>query len=324
MGGADSQNAEAADTRGPRLAAGPARPLPKQPAVWRLQLAGLVAASRPRQWARNVLVAAVPAAAGKLGDPAVVLDTALAFVSFCLASSAIYLVNDVGDREADRNHVTKRHRPIASGALDVRLALAVAAASTVAALLVALLADVALLGAVAGYVVLMTAYTRWLKHEPVFDVTSVAAGFFLRAVAGGLATGLYISQWFLIVAAGASLFVVTGKRYAELMGRGETEMQRPTRRVLSSYPPEYLRSVLSTAAGVTILAYCLWAFEDTGELSAAWSGASVVPFVLALMRYALLVEQGHGEEPEQVFLGDRTLQVLSLGWLVVLGVGALI
>lgn len=288
----------------------------------RPQLAGLIAATRPRQWARNVLVVAVPAAGGKLGDPAVVLDTALAFVSFCLASSAIYLVNDVGDREADRNHETKRRRPIASGIVGVRLALAVAAASTVAALSIALLADVALLGAVAGYIVLMIAYTRWLKHQPVFDVTSVAAGFFLRAVAGGLATGLYISQWFLIVTAGASLFVVTGKRYAELLGK--TDVQRPTRRVLSSYPPEYLRSVLSTAAGVTILAYCLWAFEDTGELSAGWSGASVVPFVLALMRYALLIEQGHGEEPEQLFLGDRTLQVLSLAWLAVLGVGALI
>lgn len=288
----------------------------------RPQLAGLIAAARPRQWPRNVLVAAVPAAAGKLGDPAVILDTALAFVSFCLASSAIYLVNDVGDREADRNHVTKRLRPIASGIVGVRLALVVAAASAVAALSIALLADVALMGAVAGYIVLMIAYTRWLKHQPVFDVASVAAGFFLRAVAGGLATGVYISQWFLIVTAGASLFVVTGKRYAELLGAADA--QRPTRRVLASYPPEYLRSVLSTAAGVTILAYCLWAFEDTGELAAGWSGASAVPFVLALMRYALLIEQGHGEEPEQLFLGDRTLQLLSLAWLVVLGVGALL
>jgi decaprenyl-phosphate phosphoribosyltransferase len=275
---------------------------------------------RPRLWTRNILVAAVPAAAGELGDPAVILDTGLAFVAFCLASGGVYLVNDVSDVEADRSHPFKRGRPIASGEVSVRLAIAAAAASTAAALLIALLADVALLGAVAGYVLLMTAYSGWLKNEPVFDVATVAAGFFLRAVAGGLATGLYVSQWFVIVAAGASLFVVTGKRYAELAG---TDGERPARRVLPSYPPDYLRSVLSTAAGVTIVAYCLWAFEDTGQLATGWSAASVVPFVLALMRYGLLVAEGHGEEPEELFLRDRALQLLSVSWLAVLGVGVL-
>jgi decaprenyl-phosphate phosphoribosyltransferase len=252
----------------------------------------------------------------------VVLDTALAFAAFCLASSAVYLFNDVSDIEADRNHPVKRERPIASGVLPVRLAIAAAAASAAAGLLVALLADVALLGAVLGYMALMVAYSRWLKHEPVFDIATVAGGFFLRAVAGGLATGVYISQWFLIVAAGASLFVVTGKRYAELVG-GVGE-QSTTRRVLASYPVDYLRSTLSTAASVTVLAYCLWAFEDTGQLATGWSGASVVPFVLALMRYALLVAQGQGEEPEMMFVHDRALQVLALAWLAILGTGALV
>jgi decaprenyl-phosphate phosphoribosyltransferase len=302
--------------------AGLTRSLPKQSAVRRTRLRALLAAARPRQWPRNLLVAAVPAAAGKLGDPTVVLETALAFTAFCLASSAVYLFNDVSDVEADRNHPIKRQRPIASGVLPVRLAIAAAAVLAATALIVALVANVALLGAVLGYMALMVAYSRWLKHEPVFDVAAVAAGFFLRAVGGGIGTGLYISQWFLIVAAGASLFVVTGKRYAELLG-GETE-NLTTRRVLASYPADYLRSVLSTAASVTVLAYCLWAFEDTGELGTGWSGASVVPFVLALMRYALLVAQGKGEEPEMLFVHDRALQVLAFAWLAILGTGALV
>lgn len=302
--------------------AGLTRSLPKHAALRRTRLRALLAAARPRQWPRNLLVAAVPAAAGQLGDAAVVRDTALAFAAFCLASSAVYLFNDVSDVEADRNHPIKRQRPIASGVLPVRLAIAAAAGLAAVALMVALVANVALLGAVLGYMTLMVAYSRWLKHEPVFDVASVAAGFFLRAVGGGIATGLYISQWFLIVAAGASLFVVTGKRYAELVG-GEAE-QVTTRRVLASYSADYLRSVLSTAASVTVLAYCLWAFEDTGQLGTGWSGASVVPFVLALMRYALLVAQGKGEEPEMLFLHDRALQVLAVAWLAILGTGALV
>ena len=301
--------------------AGLTRSLPKRSAASRTRAGALITAARPRQWPRNLLVAAVPAAAGKLGDATVILDTALAFAAFCLASSAVYLVNDVSDVEADRQHPVKRQRPIASGALPVRLAIAAAAAMAAAALLIALLADVALLGAVLGYMALMVAYSRWLKHEAVFDVATVAAGFFLRAVAGGLATGLFISQWFLIVAAGASLFVVTGKRYAELLAGGEEHAA--TRRVLASYPADYLRSVLSTAASVTVLAYCLWAFEDTGQLGTAWSGASVVPFVLALMRYSLLVAQGQGEEPEVLFVHDRALQVLAVAWLAILGIGAL-
>ncbi len=298
-----------------------AEPVPAQTSARGGQAAALLAACRPRQWTKNLLVAAVPAASGELTESDVLLATGLVFLAFCLASSAAYLLNDIRDLEADHRHPRKRERPLASGRLSVRLAAATGAMATVLAVGLSLLAGLAAMGALLGYLALTTSYSVFLKHEPVFDIAAVAGGFFIRAVAGGLASGIYISQWFLIVAAGASLFVVAGMRYAEVRAGGSADA--PARRVLASYSPEYLRWVLSAAASVTILAYCLWAFEGRGDLDSTWSGVSVVPFILAMMRYGLLLEQGHGEEPEEIFLGDRVLQLLVVAWALVLGIGVL-
>jgi decaprenyl-phosphate phosphoribosyltransferase len=279
----------------------------------------LWSAARPRQWVKNVLVAAVPGAAGALGDAEVFGQTCVAFAAFCLASSASYLLNDIRDRESDRRHPVKRLRPIASGALGVRTAALVAAIAALAAIGLAFAASAALALGVAGYLALTAAYSVRLKHEPVFDIAAVAAGFFLRAIAGGLATGLEMSKWFLIVTAGASLFVVAGKRYAECR-RGGAE-RAATRRVLARYSPGYLQSVATVAAGVTVVAYCLWAFDDSGQLASTWRAISVAPFVLGILHYGLLVDQGHGEEPEELFLRDRTLQGIGLCWVALLAGG---
>jgi decaprenyl-phosphate phosphoribosyltransferase len=287
----------------------------------RLTPRALLGSLRPRQWLKNLLVAAVPAAAGELGDLEVLAQTGLAFVAFCFASSAAYLLNDIIDQEADRRHPVKRERPIAAGALSVSTAALAAAVTAAAALGAAAAASLELLAGVAAYLALTTAYSRWLKHEPVFDIATLAAGFFLRTVAGGLATGIHVSSWFAIVAAGGSMFVVAGKRYAEARRAGPGS--GTTRRVLASYSANYLEAILTLAASVTVLAYCLWALEDSGELASGWRGASVVPFVLALMRYGLLVDQGRGEEPEEIFLRDRTLQLITVCWAVLLAAGVL-
>jgi decaprenyl-phosphate phosphoribosyltransferase len=272
----------------------------------------LLVAMRPRQWIKNLLVLAVPAAAGLLGQGDVVADTAIAFVAFCLASAGTYLLNDVWDHEADRIHPVKRRRPIASGELSLRAATVAAAILLALACAVALAASPGLLAVVATYVVLTTGYSRRLKHVPVFDIAAVASGFFLRAVAGGVAAGIFISNWFLILAGGGSLFLVTAKRYAEL--RASTG----ARPVLEEYSEDYLRAMLATIAGVVVVAYCIWAFEDRHVLRSA----SAVPFVLGIMRYGLLVDQGHGEEPEAVLLGDRTLLGLAAACLGLLALGA--
>ena len=279
----------------------------------------LLRACRPRQWVKNLLVLAVPAAAGALDDGSVLLDTALALVAFTLASSATYLVNDVVDREADRRHPFKRDRAVAAGLVAVRTALAAATVLAVLALAVAAAASLELVGLVALYLGLTVAYSLALKHVPVFELAVVAAGFFLRAVAGGVAADLYVSRWFLIVTASGSLFVTIGKRYAELRGGGAAG---DTRRVLGAYTPEYLRAMLSACAGVVVLAYCLWAFEGSaGTEPSSWTALSSVPFVLGIMRYGLLVDQGHGEEPEEILLGDRQLHAVGAAWLVLLGLG---
>jgi decaprenyl-phosphate phosphoribosyltransferase len=278
----------------------------------------LVRGMRPRQWIKNGLVLAVPAAAGRLGDSGVLFDTAIALVAFCLASAGTYLLNDVADREADRLHPVKRLRPIAAGEVGVRAAAATGIAALLLACGVAAVAGWALVAIVAAYIVLTAAYTRWLKHVAIFDIATVASGFFLRAVAGGVAADIFISKWFLILSGGGSLFLVTAKRYAELRAAPPEEQ----RRVLSEYSEEYLRAMLATIAGVIVVAYCIWAFNRGGSNWA--TSASAVPFVLGIMRYGLLVDQGHGEEPEMVLFGDRTMLGLALACVGLLALGTVL
>jgi decaprenyl-phosphate phosphoribosyltransferase len=287
-------------------------------------LAALVRSARPKQWVKNLLVVAAPGAAGVLTDPTQILRTAVAFVALCLAASGTYFLNDALDAEADRQHPVKQHRPIASGLVSVRLA------KVMAGLLLALGIGVAapinhgqLAAVVAGYAALTVSYSLWLKHEPVVDLGAVAAGFVLRAVAGGIATNVPLSNWFLIVAGAGSLFIVTGKRHAEQIELGDAGGSH--RSTLDEYSPGFLSFVRSVGASVTITAYCLWAFEQASRVGdVLWFRASIVPFVLAMLRYAHIAEQGGGGAPEEIVFEDRVLQVLGVLWLVafVLGVHA--
>src|ERR687893_817479 len=163
------------------------------------------------------------------------------------------------------------------------------------------------------YVGTQLLYSFFLKHLPVVDLAVVASGFLLRAIAGGVATGIPLSQWFLLVAAFGSLFMVAGKRYAEMMLAERTGAK--IRRSLENYTASYLRFVWALSATVLITTYCLWAF-DIGEEqhNHTWSVISIVPFVIAVLRYSVDVDCGNGGEPEEIALGDRVLQVLALAW----------
>ena len=176
-----------------------------------------------------------------------------------------------------------------------------------------LLASVQLVVVLAVYVVVQLAYCFWLKHQAVLDICIVASGFLLRAIAGGAATGILLSQWFLLVAGFGSLFMVAGKRYAEMMLAERTGAK--IRKALENYTASYLRFVWALSATVLITTYCLWAF-DIGEEqhNHTWSVISIVPFVIAVLRYAVDVDSGNGGEPEEIALGDRVLQVLALLW----------
>lgn len=282
----------------------------------------LVVALRPRQWLKNVLVFAAPLAAGSIFEPDVLVPSLLAFVAFCLVSSATYLINDVRDIEADRAHPTKRVRPIPAGELPVPVAIGTAVVLALASLGIAIAVSLSLFGVVLAYAVFTLAYSLFLKHEPVIELALLSLGFLLRAIAGGAAADLPISPWFLIVAAFGSLFMAAGKRFSEL--ERSVDSDAPRRRSLEGYTGTYLRFVWGLAAAVTITAYCLWAFEvGLADSSFPWSQWSVLPFVLAILRYALDVDRAEAEAPEDVVLGDRSLQVLGLAWLVLFGLGAL-
>jgi decaprenyl-phosphate phosphoribosyltransferase len=273
---------------------------------------------RPKQWTKNLLVVAAPLAAGQIAEPGVLGPTLVAFVAFCLASSAVYLVNDCADVAADRQHPRKRFRPVAAGELSVPRALAIAGGLAALALAASFATRWQLGVLVVAYLGAQVLYSCWLKHEPVLDLTMVTGGFLMRAVAGGLAAGLPISDWFLLVAGFGSLFIVSGKRYSELHTLGS---EAGTRRSLVRYTDSYLRFVWSIGAAATITAYCLWAFENSGESEVPWHTLSIVPFVVGLLRYAVDIDAGEAAEPEDIVWGDRLLQAVGVVWLVLLTLG---
>jgi decaprenyl-phosphate phosphoribosyltransferase len=279
----------------------------------------LLTALRPRQWAKNLLVLAAPLAAGRLLEPEILVPTLEALLAFCLASSAVYLVNDVQDREADALHPTKSRRPVASGRITPTTAYVTAGVLAVLALGCAALGSWSLVGLLAGYLLIQVLYSVRLKHEPVLDLVVITIGFLMRAVAGGVASGLPISQWFLMVAGFGSLFVVAGKRYSELHALGAGAA---TRRSLVRYTDSYLRFVWSMAAAACLMSYSLWAFDEGSADDIPWHALSIAPLLTGLLRYAVDIDSGKAGEPEDIIWGDRVLQAIGVAWiaLVLLGV----
>lgn len=286
---------------------------------------GIIKALRPRQWVKNILVFAAPVAA--LGDDRFVVEdyrdvfvkVLLAFVVFSLAASSVYLVNDARDVEADRAHPTKRYRPIAAGVVPESLAYALAVLLGAAALVISWLVSPNLAVVIGVYIVIQLAYCFGLKHQAVIDICIVSSGFLIRAIAGGVAAGIQLSQWFLLVMAFGSLFMAAGKRYAELQLAERTGAK--IRKSLESYTSGYLRFVWTLAATAVVLCYALFAFERDGG-SASWWAVSIIPFTIAILRYAVDIDGGHAGEPEEIALGDRVLQVLALALIGTVGAAA--
>jgi len=283
---------------------------------------GLLRTARPRQWIKNVLVFAAPGAAGVLDDWPALGYTLLAFVSFCIAASGVYLWNDSLDVQADRLHPTKRFRPVAAGVVSVRTAQVAGTVAIIASLAVAAgTTRWKTVAVVAVYVALTLTYSAWLKHVAVLDIVAIASGFVLRAAAGAAAVAVPMSQWFVLCTVFGSLFIVTGKRYAELreLGGGAAAV----RTTLAEYSVGFLRIVLTVSLGAALVSYCQWAFEtsETSQDDLPFYELSIVPMLTALLRYALVLEQGRGAAPEEVFASDRILQLLGLAWVVIYGLG---
>lgn len=281
---------------------------------------GLLKEARPKQWAKNVLVFAAPGAGGMLGEWPYLWRTLVAFVAFCMVSSGTYYWNDIHDVEADRHHPTKCKRPIAAGIVPLGLARVVGTALLGGGIAVAFVVDWRFGLVAAGYVLQTTLYSTLLKHVAVIDLVAVASGFVLRAIGGAEATRVHMSTWFLLCTSFGSLFIVTGKRYAELreMGAGTR-----TRATLDEYTLDFLRTVLNVSIGGTIVMYCMWAFEAREVSGSSWPfyELSIVPMLIALLRYTLVIEQGHGSAPEEVFMADRWLQAMGVLWVAVFALG---
>ncbi len=280
-------------------------------------VSGLLRTARPHQWVKQSLLIAAPAAGGVLLQPAVWVRLVLAVLAFCLAASATYLVNDALDVEQDRRHPTKRHRPVAAGAVTVRAALLAAAVLAVTALTVAATLGAAFLGVLAAYLALTAAYSTYLKHRAVLDIVGVSGGFVLRAVAGGTATGVVLSQWFLMVALFGSLVLVAGKRRSE---QAAAHPGGSTRAVLAAYPPGFLDQVLGIGVTATLLSYAQWSTSLLGD-DQLLLASSLLPFMLAMLRHLLLVHRGQAEAPERLLTSDRPMQLAVATWLILLLAG---
>lgn len=266
---------------------------------------------------KNLLVLAAPLAA--LGDDRydynyqdVLVKALIAFVVFCLAASCVYLVNDARDVEADRQHPTKRFRPIAAGVVPESLAYTLAVVLGVASLAISWLVTPNLALVIAIYIAIQLAYCFGLKHQAVLDICIVSSGFLIRAIAGGVAAGVPLSQWFLLVMAFGSLFMAAGKRYAELQLVERTGAK--IRKSLEAYTSTYLRFVWTLSATAVVLCYGLFAFERDGG-GGSWYAVSMIPFTVAILRYAIDVDSGLAGEPEEIALRDRVLQFLGLAWI---------
>ena len=283
-------------------------------------IAGIVRAIRPRQWVKNVLVFAAPVAAfgtATYNYRVVLTNVSIAFVVFCMAASAIYLVNDVRDVEADRQHPTKRFRPIAAGVVPEWLAYTLAVVLGVASLAISWLfvnSDLTIVMAV--YLAMQLAYCFGLKHQAVLDICIVSSAYLIRAIAGGAAAHIRLSQWFLLVMAFGSLFMVAGKRYAELQLAERTGAK--IRKSLESYTGTYLRFVWTLSATAVVLCYGLFAFQRDGG-SGSWWVISMIPFTIAILRYAVDVDGGMAGEPEEIALRDHVLQFLAVALIGTVG-----
>ncbi len=272
---------------------------------------------RPHQWVKNGFVLTGLLFAHAWDDPELTLRVLAAALAFCLVSSAVYLGNDLIDRERDRLHPLKRQRPIASGRIATAPALLASLGIGAAGLALGLLAGTAVLGILLAYVVLNAAYALRLKEVVILDVFLIAAGFMLRILAGTLGVGIPPSSWLLLCGLMVTLFLGFAKRRAEI-GAVEGAEQGAHREVLAHYSPVLLDTFMAIAATGTILTYSLYTVSpDTVRIHGTEHLIYTVPFIIyGIFRYMFLLHRrGGGGDPARDLLSDAHLLLAMAGWL---------
>ena len=280
-------------------------------------------ALRPFQWIKNTLVflpllfavRVVWSPQDLAPLPDLLVNLALAFLGFCAVSSAVYLFNDVSDRDADRNHPIKRTRPLASGAVSVPVAIAIAVLLAGSGLVALAAINLVVLWVALAYLGINLAYSLGAKHVALLDVFLVSAGYVIRVVAGAVAIGALPSPWLYATTAAGALFIVLGRRYAEVRLAGEeASAQRP---VLALYSGPLIGQLLTISATAAWLSYTLYAVEAV-NLPANNTMLLTVPLVtLGLFRYLYLLNtDAHAETPERLISRDPPMVFAIFSWMV--------
>jgi 4-hydroxybenzoate polyprenyltransferase len=274
----------------------------------------IIKTMRPRQWPKNIFVLAGLVFDGQLTNLGSLSITLLAVILFCLASSLVYIINDITDIQTDRLHPFKRNRPLASGQLSQRTAIIVAVVLFVFTFPIAFYLNVNFGLIITGYFLLMLAYSSWLKHIPIVDVMIIAAGFVLRVAAGVVVmVTTEFSPWLFVTTTFLALFIALGKRRAEIdLLEGAADSHR---QVLKGYSLELLDQLLTIVLASTLMTYCLYTFS-----SPITPGNHVmmltIPFVIyGLFRYLYLIRMEHiGGAPEEIVLTDLPMQIAVGLW----------
>ena len=276
-------------------------------------ISAIIKTMRPKQWAKSIFLFVALVFDRKLTNFPALLDTLLGAVLFSLLASAIYVLNDIADREEDRLHPDKKHRPIASGRLSLGTAWAVGLGLIVLVLPLAYLLEPQFLLIALLYIVLNLSYSAWFKHIPLIDVLVLASFYVLRVTAGvALIDVKRFSPWLYVVTTLFALFIGLGKRRAELVLTADGTSN--TRRVLDGYSIDLLDQLISIVSGTTIVSYSLYTFSAP-NLPENHTMMLTIPFVLyGIFRYLYLLQIGQGGSPEEIAFTDRPLQAAIMLW----------
>jgi len=280
----------------------------REDVVIRSSFANLWLEMRPKQWVKNLTVLAPLLFAQQLGNPIAVEYALIACGLFCLTSSSIYLLNDIQDREQDRLHPQKCHRPLASGQLSVGMALGAMGVLAITAMTIGFFLNFRLVLVLISYWLLNVLYTLWLKHQVILDVFIVAAGFVLRVIGGAVVLAVEISDWLLLCTSLLALFLGFSKRRHELLLLKEDAGTH--RRVLGEYDPQFLDMMIGVVTASTVMCYALYTVSDETVQKFHTRGLlATSPFVLyGIFRYLYLVyHKDLGGDPTHILLSDRPL-----------------
>ena len=278
---------------------------------------GLIISARPGHWVKNVIIFAALVFAREYANPAKIWMAILAFAAFSLAASAVYIANDIFDRENDRKHPLKQARPIASGKVPVLSAAIAAILLLAGSLTIALYINDATVLALIAYMILNLAYSIALKHVVIIDVMIVAVGFVIRAVAGALAIDVEISPWLLVCTTLLALFLSFGKRRHELVLL--TDGAANHRKALANYSTPFLDQMISVTTSSTVVAYAFYTIspEISSHFGTRWLPVTI-PYVLyGVFRYLYLIfKRDEGGNPTRLLITDLPLMICVALWLI--------